>query len=351
MVLYSYRHHTNTRMIIKNFLKAAVFFTGKCYGFKDEYAGTHIIKLIKDYKEAGIKGALHVHKIHKRGFYLKSEQEFKLNDNNFKDYLSDFDYRRLAPLNGHYTIWLDDKLTFRHVFSKYRNHIPKYYFHIDSEGELLNGIDLPIEYRMMQSETEKFFELLEDKEYLLAKKAVGSLSDGIIVAKYQNEKYYINSKEMSREEVTKTLTNMRDYIIQQYIMPSKEIPSCFTTVRLIVVHNPNENYEIKYAFIYTVEPGVPSSVIDIETGKYYILNNQETFIIPKWQNIKQMVENLCIDFPELCYMGIDIGISDDNFYMFEINSMSQCQDEFPYMIENGPLKSFFEKKLCEISER
>lgn len=337
--------------VLKYLIQAGFFFVGRCRGQEAEEAYGFAWKLFSDYRSAGLKSFGQVRKLHKNGFFLPTAREIKLNDEKMKDCLNDFDYLSIHPLNGLYTLWIDDKLTFRHVFSKYRDHIPKYYFHIDRYGNILDAVDLPEEFRTGAAGGERVLALLRREGRLFAKEIAGSLSKGTMAAEYRDGAYYLNGSRVSGEDILERLAQMREYIVQQHISPNREIPSCFTTIRLMVIHEPGEEASIEFAMIYTMLPGVRDTRIDIETGEYQAPDSRQIYRIPWWQEIKAMAADICRDFPELCYMGIDIGLSDENFYMYEINSMSQIQEDYPYMAENSPLRPFFEKKLKEAGRR
>ena len=66
----------------------------------------------------------------KRGFLSDRISFYGLTENNYRDYLSDFDYYRLHPINGPYSKWIDDKLTFRYLLAPFSSYLPEYYYHI-----------------------------------------------------------------------------------------------------------------------------------------------------------------------------------------------------------------------------
>ncbi len=60
----------------------------------------------------------------KRGFFSDSIKLYGLNDDNYLDYLSDFDYYWLHPINGAYSRWIDDKLTFKYILQPFSEYLP-----------------------------------------------------------------------------------------------------------------------------------------------------------------------------------------------------------------------------------
>ena len=54
---------------------------------------------------------------HERGFFAESAYAFHLSDSNVADYMSDYDYYRVWPLNNWQRIWINDKLTLKYMLS------------------------------------------------------------------------------------------------------------------------------------------------------------------------------------------------------------------------------------------
>ena len=81
----------------------------------------------------------------RRGFWADKLNFYQLTEDNYRDYLSDFDYYRMHPLNkGGYSRWIDDKLTFKYILSKYNEFLPEYYAEIDLGGNIAWLMDYPL---------------------------------------------------------------------------------------------------------------------------------------------------------------------------------------------------------------
>lgn len=263
----------------------------KKLGFGDYFADLHYKQLIYDYKNELISDYLDVYRCHKKGFYYYTLKWgiSDLSEKNYMKYLSDFNYRKLFPINGEYSHWIDDKLTFRLIFSKYSNHIPKYYYHINNDGKILKGIDLYEKKNNQIYTVEDILNLLRKSKILALKKRSGSRAEGFAVLKHVQNKYFINSVEKDRTEVEKYLAGLRDYIIQEYIKQSKEIEEYYSSIRILVIHEKCEMPLIFSAMLYLSEPNqlsknkndtnrnmeFPKSKIDIKTGEYSLLENKD----------------------------------------------------------------------------
>ena len=86
---------------------------------------------------------------------------------NFRDYLSTKQYYRLHPINGMFSVWIDDKLTFRHIISGFKEYLPKYYFDIE-DGEVLKLPDCP--NNIKNNSFQGILELLKKEKKLVLKK-------------------------------------------------------------------------------------------------------------------------------------------------------------------------------------
>ena len=54
---------------------------------------------------------------HRHGFCVESACAFGLNEDNIDDYLPDYDYFRVWPLNSWQRIWINDKLTLKYALA------------------------------------------------------------------------------------------------------------------------------------------------------------------------------------------------------------------------------------------
>ena len=67
---------------------------------------------------------------HANGFYGETAVALRLNEQNKDDYLSDYDYCRVWPLNDWERFWINDKLTFAYMFAgtEFEKYIPESYY-------------------------------------------------------------------------------------------------------------------------------------------------------------------------------------------------------------------------------
>ncbi|MEE1038041.1 MAG: hypothetical protein U0K95_02655, partial [Eubacterium sp.] len=65
----------------------------------------------------------------RRGFYSYRIEQYGLTKENYKNFLSDYDYKRIRPLNLNYAKWLTDKITTYYMLVKdYGQFLAKHYY-------------------------------------------------------------------------------------------------------------------------------------------------------------------------------------------------------------------------------
>ena len=74
----------------------------------------------------------------------ESVAAYGLRENKIADYLSDYDYYRIWPLNSWNRIWINDKLTLKYMLAdtEYSDFMPKYYYYMTPKG-LKKLLDAP----------------------------------------------------------------------------------------------------------------------------------------------------------------------------------------------------------------
>ena len=108
----------------------------------------------------------------RRGFISGRIPDYGLDESNYRDYLSDWAYFRLYPLNNKdSSAWIDDKLSTRLVLTKYRQYLPGCYFSIRN-GTVYPSVD------QVGEGMADLFRILQEKGALAFKKESGSFGKG-----------------------------------------------------------------------------------------------------------------------------------------------------------------------------
>ena len=316
-------------------------------------AGSLRNEFIADYKKkkASVFDLL---KIHSKGF---SFEDWKtcgggLNSKNYKRFLSTVDYRRLHPLNGSYSFWIDDKLTFMYLCqsANLKKYILDYYFQISADTALALP-DCPKEFR--DCGVSGILGCLKLYGELALKKVKSSLGSGFYKAKLIDENVCVNNETMTQDEFTSFVSNLDGYIVMEYLHPSDDTSNiCADTANAIRYLVANRNGEPLYLYscirfgtrlsgsvdnygrggvkcISDEQGNYDGGVsIDFSSGNNInITNHPDTGIqlkgkIPMWSEIQDATKIFCNHFPQLSYLGFDYVVTKQGLKILEINSLS-----------------------------
>lgn len=137
---------------------------------------------------------------YKRGFLSFRIKQYGLTKDNYKSFLSDYQYHWLNRINNSYQIWINDKTTTRYVFEPYKQYLAKYYYDIiKMEGETcIKALqDIPEGF---DASFDGIFALLRREKLLALKPSSGTHGDGFYRMEYAGGKYLINGDEMTEDE-------------------------------------------------------------------------------------------------------------------------------------------------------
>lgn len=317
-------------------------------------------------------------RIHRRGFTVSNWLVCNINEDNYKEYLTDADYFGMHPINGQFSAWIDDKLTLKYlctgtVLDKY---MPAYYFQIDAKGHILPLMDYDTDKTEVKAED--VAELLREKTELAVKLIAGSIGEGFYKAEYKNGEYLLNGKVFTETGFCEKLRTLRNYLIIEYLHTHDELarfsPDTVNSIRYLLGRLDGkmitlarnirfgtkasgyvENYGTGGIACFLDENGcfTQGNVCDRETGKNKIImhhpdNGVElTGQIPLWSEILKACRELDRFFPQLDYLGIDFVVTQKNqVKILEINSLSSIEGIQLYgSILNTPNGKFFKERM------
>ncbi len=312
---------------------------------------------------------------YKRGFLSYRIRQYGLTKDNYKDFLSDYQYHWLNRINNGYQIWINDKTTTRYVFEPYKQYLAKYYYDIiKMQGETcIKALqDIPEGF---DASFDGIFALLRQEKLLALKPSSGTHGDGFYRMEYAEGRYLINGKEMTEDGIREMIEGFKSiYVITEYLFMHHELkkiyPNSVNTIRVAVVNQSAYEPRIMqtYMRIGSSSTGFTDNVgyggicakIDIPTGRYYcpekIIDHKFTpcpvhpdtgvrieGTVPNWELMKKGITDICRFMPELEYLGFDIAITDDGFKIIEINIH---QDLHKVAEHSEEFKAFFRDKLA-----
>lgn len=343
-------------------------------GYRDFMLKQYMRGIIDDFlhfKNTSIKQKLWSYK---RGYYSFRIDQYGLNEDNWRDFLSDRDYNWLCPINNVYQKWIDDKMTYRHVIEPFNYVAPKYYYHImnrDGEQYAIRMIDCPEKY---PSTFEGIVDLLKDAGALAVKQSAGEHGDGFFKLSYKDGKYFINHDEVARDDVIDKLTHLSCfYNVTEFLTMHDGLrhiyPGSVNTIRVMVLNPTGCEPFIANAYMRigtgstkmtdNIGYGGVFAKVDLETGKYYGAERLQNHIIvpcpnhpdtnvfiegylPEWENVKKYLLDICRYFGQLEYLGFDVAISNEGVRILEIN---KYQDLHRCAFYGEEIQNFYKQKI------
>ncbi len=323
-----------------------------------------------------------------RGFYPGRVTLYDLTEENYRDYIPDYNYFMLHPLNNHFLKWLE-KTTLKYVLNSNgcEQTMPDYYVYVENDGSFTYLMNAP---EHIEKNKDFLLNLLKFKGVLAMKPNSGTSGGfGFIKLELKDDKFFENNKEIDMTRFLEIRDSMRNYIITEYVHQHKELaaiwPDSECTLRVIMVKNPKKDLytpatwscAVSYARFGTSVSGGASNLssggvgvgFDFETGKYkdfsirykrfcpdgeWILKEHpdtkacwNKLSLPNWQKVKTMIDGICSHVSSLDYLGLDIIITEEGMKLCEINSHPAIDYE---QIMCGPvlakkdIKAFFEAK-------
>lgn len=188
-----------------------------------------------------------------RGFLPSRIKLYNLTENNYRDYLSDIDYFYLHPLNNHFAIWINDKVTLKYVIpyvfttleGRQLSIMPEYYLYIENDGRYSYLMDSP---KHIRHDDDYLLNLLKEKGVLALKPSNGQGGHGFVMLRYvaNEDKIYANGKELNLTEFNKFKDTLNGYIVTEYVKQNKELDAVWKdsvcTLRIIVLKLSSNKY-------------------------------------------------------------------------------------------------------------
>lgn len=297
-----------------------------------------------------------------RGFFPGRVALYGLSEENYKDYLPDYNYFMMHPINHHFRIWVNDKLTLKYVLNSNgcEETMPEYYLYVENNGDYTYMMDAPAD---IPKDKDFLFNLLKIKGTLAAKPNSGTSGGrGFMKLEYRDGDIYENNKPITREDFEAFLPQMGNYVVTEYCYQHKDLakiwPESECTLRIIMIKLPREKHfeasewkcVISFARFGATTSGGASNLsaggigvgFDFETGAFWdtglryrrfcesgnwvVTEHPDThvqwkgFYLPNWKQVRTTIERVCKHIDSLDYLGLDVIITPDGFKFCEINT-------------------------------
>lgn len=304
--------------------------------------------------------------MHEHGFYSYRIWQYGVNKENYKDFLSDYDYYWLNRINNDYQKWVNDKTTYRMIMEPLKEYVPKYYlsvFRVGGEPVISRQFDLP---EHISEDFRGFLQLLREEKILAFKPSAGTHGDGFYCLEYREDSFWVNGEAKTEDEMRDIVLGQKSfYVLTEYISMHDDLKKIYAksvnTVRVVVVNSHGYDPKImqQYIRIGSLRTGFTDNVgyggicamIDNDTGEIYqpqsikahyfydcpVHPDTGTVIsgkLPNWDLMCEGILRISRYLGELEYLGYDVAVTNDGMEVLEINihpdlhKVADFSDEF-----------------------
>lgn len=324
-----------------------------------------------------------------KGFYPGRIALYGLTEDNYKDYLPDWNYFMAHPLNHHFKLWVNDKLTLKYVLNSNgcADTMPEYYLYVENNGDYTYLMDAPADI----PKNKDFIRNLLTAKGCLAMKPNSGTSGGLgfIKLALREGVMFENNKPIDNERFEEIVSHMPNYIVTEYVPQHRDLARIWgeseCTLRVIMAKNPQESSfdpatwscTVSYARFGSSVSGGASNLssggigigFDFKTGKFrdfsirykkfcadgntILYQHPDTKVtwkgegLPNWEFVKNKILSICGHVSSLSYLGFDVIITQDGMKLCEINTHPASDYE---QVMCGPIlqkpyaRRFFESK-------
>lgn len=314
---------------------------------------------------------------HKRGFYSYRIAQYGLTEENYRSFLSDYQYKRLRPLNPGFQKWFWNKTNLPDILADYSEHLPRYFFRI----LVSNGRQRIFGYQGRgECSWQNVIDCLDRERELAMKPAVGSHGKGFFHLHREDDSVYrVNDRPCTRGELEDFFCGLdTDYIVTEYIRMHpylEEIYSGVTgTVRLMVLCRQGQA-SIRYGYfrIGTSFTGATDNIaygglvvpLDVQTGTFSgaELLREHQFLpcpvhpdtgreirgqMPHWQQLVDEICRISRNLSPLEYLGYDVVVTEGGFKILEVNLH---QDLHRYPLYPADVKEYLTERAAQKDKR
>ena len=299
-------------------------------------------------RKAGVNiGTLKKIGLWKRGFYSNKYILYRLDRNNPKDYLSDYDrMTKTSKINGFYKVMLDDKLYFALMMKRLGDYMPDVYgvitkkevhFFDNGKKEHQRGI----------------IEFTHEKGRLVLKPQKGGGGRGILVVGSDNGNIILNNERVSDEAFLSVVKGLTHYLICEFVHQHHYASSIFphtpNSMRIVTMWDDGAGGPFiagavhRFGSTATIpvdnfSQGGASAKVNLQTGRLEklarVIDDKLVFgekhpetgemvegvTIPHWETVTSGILNLSKTLKFVPLIGWDVIVTEKSFKILEANS-------------------------------
>lgn len=323
---------------------------------------------------------------HKNGFCAESACAYGLTEDNLGDYLSDYDYWRLWPLNSWQRIWINDKLTLNALLggSDLAGYLPVYFYYSRPEGGLL-----PLSGSGYAPGVEGLLACLRREGSFACKPCNGSTSAGFHHLEFRDGAFRVDGEEVTSDGIKEFVGSHPNYVFTEFIRPEASLAAInplIHTLRALVINPTGTQPTPTIAYLrFGMEDGsrgtganyvAPTNAdicsynveINLKSGHYgngrlVYANRVEDAprhptsgalvegVIPQWEAVLEMMRRLSLKVSACEYLGFDACVTDKGPKIMEINSHTGVKylQLFHPIWKDETLAPYYREKLAAIN--
>lgn len=324
---------------------------------------------------------------HEHGFIASHAYALGVNDKNYNEFISDYDFYKTWPHNSWLRLWINDKMSLKYLLNgtEWGKYMPEYYYYTLG-NKLRCLVDNP--YRNQSIDT--FMRLLREKSAFACKPNNGTESSGFHKMSYDDKckEYYFDNTAVSPEYLEDFVLSNPNYIYTEYLEPGyglELVHSKIHTLRVIVINEDGLSPIIVGGYLrFPVdqlgEANFARALENKEDFFFYLKVNMVTgelldpmalycdhvesmsvhpdsgFDFSKgckialWDEVLRVSKGISCFFFGNQFIGYDFGITNKGLKIMEINGLpGNMGDQWSRDVyDNKPFVDFIRKRLSDI---
>ena len=298
----------------------------------------------------------------RHGFMPEQVAKLGINDENVKDYISAKDYAYLRPLNGIYSKWITDKVTIHTIFKPFRKDMPIVYYQISKRYD--ETTVTPLADDSLGYTFKEMFDFIRTQGAVILTPANGISASTIA---YKEGSFWFDDNKLSEAALEERLSQYRSTVVIREKVRTSDITDN-AVLNLIIFNEFGDNPVIGDAFfvfdeyerkpVRTLEQRKADSLEeeDVEDDRYRDVKAEAADEkngtwrgkpIPHWDEIKDVVNRICVFVPQLEFFGMEIVINEDGFKIVRMMNQPDYPTCKPFSKETS---AYLERKAAQKKE-